>query len=368
VSKWEKVRLGDIGIFRTGGTPSRANPDFFQGNIPWITTVSLGKKIIDKNDAVEFISEEALKKSSAKLIKETSVMVGIRVGVGKSSINAVEMATNQDIVSIEDIDEKLIYKPYLLYFLNSCYQLFSSQQRGATIQGISSAVLKNLMVPIPPLNIQKQIAHELDTVSELLALRKHQLEELDQLIKSVFYEMFGDPVVNSKSWTTITGNQAFELSSGRFYPSKNLDDKYAYPCYGGNGVTGRSKEYLIDYPTIVIGRVGAYCGNIHLTTGKAWITDNAIYLKKYNDSMFDLEFIKHLFQEMNFNRFSDYSGQPKITQQPLLSLDYICPPIVLQKQFSDRIRRINGSKAVVEQTIKESQLLLDSLMSKYFDD
>lgn len=91
MGKWEKVRLGDIGTFRTGGTPSRSNTHFFNGDIPWITTVSLGKDFICEKDAVEFITEEAIEKSATNLIAANSIMVGIRVGVGKVSINTVPM-------------------------------------------------------------------------------------------------------------------------------------------------------------------------------------------------------------------------------------------------------------------------------------
>ncbi|MGM0714306.1 restriction endonuclease subunit S [Brevibacillus parabrevis] len=227
--------------------------------------------------------------------------------------------------------------------------------------------LKELKVPLPPLETQKQIAKILDTAAELLAMRKQQLAELDNLIKSVFYEMFGDPVTNEKGWKAEAGSQIYVFSSGKFNRSHQLDDSYEYPCYGGNGIIGRSKEYLIDYQTLVIGRVGAYCGSIHLTSQKSWITDNAIYLKQYDKSKFELEFLKMLFTELNFNRFADFSGQPKITQKPLLELSYICPPRSLQTKFATIVTRIEEQKSLVKKGLDETQYLFDSLMAQYFD-
>ena len=200
MSKWEMVKLGDIGEFQSGGTPTRQEPQYFSGKIPWITTVKLRKMHIDENDAAEFITEEAIRNSATKKIPPYSLMIGIRVGVGKASINRVEMCTSQDIISISNIDESLFSQEYLIYCIKSYVDFFNSQKRGATIQGITSGLLKDLSIPFPPLEIQKSIAQTLDAASELIALYKKQLAELDNLIKSIFYEMFGDPVTNELGW------------------------------------------------------------------------------------------------------------------------------------------------------------------------
>lgn len=81
------ARLGDICEFQSGGTPSRSNATYYKGNIPWITTVSLSGGIIGKDDAVEYITEQAIKESAAKIVPAYSVMVGTRVGIGKVAIN-----------------------------------------------------------------------------------------------------------------------------------------------------------------------------------------------------------------------------------------------------------------------------------------
>ncbi|MBY0054868.1 restriction endonuclease subunit S [Brevibacillus agri] len=261
---------------------------------------------------------------------------------------------------LKDIELK-----YLCYVLqNKNLNRYANKSGQPSIS--QSSILKQ-EIPLPPLETQKQIAKILDTAAELLAMRKQQLAELENLIKSVFNEMFGDPVTNEKGWKAEAGSQIYVFSSGKFNPSHQLDDSYEYPCYGGNGITGRSKEYLIDYQTLVIGRVGAYCGSIHLTSQKSWITDNAIYLKQYDKSKFELEFLKMLFTELNFNRFADFSGQPKITQKPLLELSYICPPRSLQTKFATIVTRIEEQKSLVKKALEETQYLFDSLMSQYFE-
>lgn len=111
------ARLGDICSLQSGGTPTRNNPDFFAGHIPWITTVALNGDIIDERNAVEMISEKAISNSAAKVVPPYSIMVGTRVGIGKVAINKVPMSTSQDIISLIGIDESAWDRKYLLKFI-----------------------------------------------------------------------------------------------------------------------------------------------------------------------------------------------------------------------------------------------------------
>ena len=183
--------------------------------------------------------------------------------------------------------------------------------------------------------------------------------------KSQFVEMFGDIKSNDKNWKTKNGSELFIFSSGKSNKTSNLSSNFEYKCYGGNGITGLSKDYLIDYDTIVIGRVGAYCGSVHTTEGKVWITDNAIYIKEFKED-YNIKFLKELFEVIDFHRFANFSGQPKITQQPLQNYSYILPPIELQNQFADIVKQIDKQKFEIENSLKEMQELYESLMEKYF--
>lgn len=155
---WKTRKLGALAVVKSGGTPSRSYLEFFRGDIPWITTVALGKTFIDESDAIEYITEEAINHSATKLINANSILFGIRVGVGKTAINRVPMCTNQDIVAIEDIDSELLNQSYLINTLNSFSKYFSQQQRGATIKGITSGTLKSIEIPIPPIESQLKFA------------------------------------------------------------------------------------------------------------------------------------------------------------------------------------------------------------------
>jgi type I restriction enzyme S subunit len=251
------------------------------------------------------------------------------------------------------------------------YYYFSSEVGRAEIEKISSATtqskfnktsFRKLEIPLPPLHKQEQIADTLDKADALHRKDQELLQKYDELAQAVFYDMFGDPVRNERGWDITRGKDTFIFSSGKFNPTKNLHNSFPYPTYGGNGITGFSKEKLIEYSTIVIGRVGAYCGSVHLTEKESWITDNAIYLKSgFQD--FDITFLLFLFKKLNLNQFADYSGQPKITQKPLEELGYIKPPQVLQKKFGQLVQNINSTKNMLSKAYSED--LNQNLLYRY---
>lgn len=161
------IKLGDICKFQSGGTPSKRKTEFFIGTIPWITTTALNGGYIGKENAVEWISEQAIKESAAKVVPAFSIMVGTRVGVGKVAINTVEMSTSQDIISLLDIEESVWNKDYLCKFLQSKSMFLNSQARGATIKGIKIDVLSELEVPEISLEEQLRISKIIDEVKTI---------------------------------------------------------------------------------------------------------------------------------------------------------------------------------------------------------
>ena len=197
------AKFGDIGEFRTGGTPSSSHPEYYGTEYPWITTVALGSTYIDSSDATAFLSNEGLTNSSTKVIDAGSLMIGIRVGVGKCSINNVPMCTSQDIVSVVGIDKKKYYLPFLVAFVNSKKDYFDTQKRGATIKGITTALIKDLVIPDLSYEKQKEIASVLEGLQLLIEQHGDMLALIDQLVKSRFIEMFGLPGTDTFGWGLV---------------------------------------------------------------------------------------------------------------------------------------------------------------------
>ena len=210
--------------------------------------------------------------------------------------------------------------------------------------------LKEIEIPEYSTEEQNSVVSQLETIDVLISLRKQQLSKLDQLVKSRFIELFGDYKTNSKGFDCKKGSELFKFSSGKFLPEEKRIGS-GVPVYGGNGIAWYTEEALIDFPTVVIGRVGAQCGNIHAVTTPVWITDNAIYIKEQKTTAYTLEFLTELMRMMDFYQYADFSGQPKITQKPLETLEYIMPPLELQKKYTAFVEQVDKSKLYSEMEV-----------------
>ena len=259
----------------------------------------------------------------------------------KATVATFDGICSGDITVIEPIPGMVV--PELLPIIVANDRFFDHAIQGSA-GSLSPRVkwehMANYEFELPTLGEQKVLSNKLWAAYRLKEAYQRLLNATDEMEKSQFLEMFGNPQTCSSG---VVGKDVFEFASGKALTKENLNPEYEYNCYGGNGVTGKSNDYLVEASTIVIGRVGEYCGGIHLTNPYSWITDNAIYLKKY-DSRYELEFIEYLFKAMDFHRFASESGQPKITQSPLIESVYPLPSKDEQIAFLIIKRQADKSK------------------------
>lgn len=187
--KWNSTYLYKLGKLISGGTPTRNRSEYFTGDIPWITTTALGKNFIDKDDANELITDEAIKNSATKLIPKGSIMIGARVGVGKASILSCDMCGSQDILSITEVSPE-VNSMYLLGVLKRYEQYFLSQKRGVTIQGITSSTIKNILVPLPMIDLQNTYSRIILGIDRNKNLSHNSLKKNEELFLSLLQRAF----------------------------------------------------------------------------------------------------------------------------------------------------------------------------------
>lgn len=142
-------------------------------------------------------------------------------------------------------------------------------------------------------------------------------------------------------------SQIATLFNGKTRPSTSG----SYPVYGGNGIIDYAGEYNSEENTIIIGRVGAYCGNVEYSVSKCWVTDNAIGIKVNNG--FSTEYIYYLLKKRNLNKLSGGSGQPLMTQTLLNKLKLDLPEFADQVKIVDNIRSFD-KKIELNLTLRSS--------------
>lgn len=177
--------------------------------------------------------------------------------------------------------------------------------------------------------------------------------------------MFGDPITNEKGWETKKFGDCYKLTSGQGLSAKSILGG-EYPVYGGNGIVGYHYSYNLDGENIIIGRVGALCGNVRNLIGKVFITDNAFILTKKIENI--NIFLLYLLRLHNLRKYAREAMQPVISNSGLKNILIILPPLALQQQFAEKIEAIELQKERIRQSLAEVQLLFDSRMDYYFNE
>jgi type I restriction enzyme S subunit len=179
---WQWVKLKDVAKPIGGGTPSKKRPELYQGSIPWVTVADLGESLwLDKARA--YITEEAIKQSATKLLPSNAVLFAIRVSVGKVAIARCPLCTNQDIRSF--ICGPSLNPTYLAYFLRSQVPHIAKSARGATVKGVKSEIVDNLDIPLPPLEVQRRIAEEIEAFEKEVLRIKEGLRESREVLEKL---------------------------------------------------------------------------------------------------------------------------------------------------------------------------------------
>ncbi len=276
-----------------------------------------------------------------------------------------------------------------------CYSIMfydvSNIISGTTRAKLNQAAMRKMQIPLPPLEVQRKIAETLDAASKLLAMRKKQLAELDKLIQSVFYDMFGDPVTNEKGWerTPVKNVSSVRGRVGwKGYKRSDLRDsgplvlgathltdagniKLTEPVYISSEKYKESPEIKLELNDLIFVQRGNTIGKVGLLDhdiGNATINPcvliirpikvNPIYLKSY----FLLDSTRRDVWSQNVA-----SAQPMITQKGIGEYQILIPPLQLQTQFTETVQKIEEQKALVKKAIDEIQALFDSLMNEYFE-
>ncbi len=172
-----------------GGTPSKGNDEYWNGEIPWASVKDLDS--ITLSDTEDHITEKGLEESAANLIPSNSIVISTRMTVGEPFINKTKMAINQDMKGISPNSE-LVNTYYLAYNLRRKDPYLKSLGRGTTVDGITTSDLERTHVELPPLPEQRKIASVLYNVDEAIQKTEEIIEQTKRLEKGAIQSVLSD--------------------------------------------------------------------------------------------------------------------------------------------------------------------------------
>ena len=138
-----------------------------------------------------------------------------------------------------------------------------------------------------------------------------------------------------------------------------------YPVYGGNGINGHHDSFMFEAPTIVLGRVGVYCGAVHLTKPRAWVTDNALYVHTFIEPV-DTIYLVAALKIANLNQYAGQSAQPLISGKRIYPIEILLPPVNLQHRFAIIVESVEEQRTKQLAHLAELDTLFASLQSRAF--
>ena len=212
--------------------------------------------------------------------------------------------------------------------------LFTTQH---SIDQLKQTILKlAVMGKLAPQNPNDEPASEL---LKKIAAEKEQLIKDKKIKKQKPLPPISDeekPFELPVGWEWCRLSEVIQISSGGGLTSVNMNKEGGVPVYGGNGVTGFHDVGNIDHETLVIGRVGFYCGSIHITPNIAWVTDNA-FITKFSEKNIDLNYLAWLLKGTDLKENQNATAQPVISGRKIYPIIVAIPPQVEQIRIVDRI-------------------------------
>lgn len=384
--KWDKVKLDDVCVIVAGQSPpseyynqSGKGMPFFQGKADFGYETPI----------VRYYCTKPTKKAYPN-----DILMSVRAPVGPTNICNTESCIGRGLAAIRSTD-KAYYK-YIYYWFKSIEDKLSNMGNGSTFSAITTQVLRDLEIPLPPLHIQKQIADTLDKADALRRKDQQLLQKYDDLAQAIFYDMFGDPVKNEKGWEVrtfeeVARKEKFSIVDGPFGSSLNEGDYHTsgVPIIRINNIRDsgyyddeykfilkEKYEHLIrskvSFGDILIARVGNTIGKscIFDKTFPALLSTTGVCKISLDETTISNTFFSVLINLPNYRKYIlsnvQGAGQPYMNLTTIKSFKVILPPKVLQNTFITSYEKVKYSKVVSQNTLMNSTKLFKKIISTFY--
>ena len=381
------LKLKELGKIIKGNTTRVSHLKSYSSNdINFVKPSDFLESEITYIDSSEFfISEYARYKS--RIVPSGSILVTCIGNIGKVGITQKECAFNQQINAIIPDTSKVI-PSFLAHILLYKKSELNNLANNAVVPIINKKEFSEFKIHIPSIKKQKKIACKLDFLKNIISLRQKQLSKLDQLVKSRFIEMFGDPLSNVKNWSIMTLSQVCHNIYGGGTPSKRHPEYFTgtIPWVSpkdmktdiiNNSIDHITNEAIINSTTNIIPiksilmviRSGILKHTLPVAINNIPVTINQD-MKAFvpNNIIIKSEFLMYYFKSIEFDILSGVRGvtADNIDFKEFQKRKIIVPPIQLQEQFADFVQQVGKAKSSVKQSLETLETLKKSLMQEYF--
>ena len=369
-SKWPMVKLGDARFFtiESGGTPSSSVPEFWGGDIRWVTLVDLpqGESFTEIKNTQRTISETGLKNSSAVLLPKRTVLVSSRATIGRIGIALEPMATNQGFKNIVIGDFDQINERYVAYTVAQLVPVMNQMASGGTFKEISKTSFSHLEIPLPPLSIQRQIVAELDGYRKIIEGARQVIANYKPTIKI-------DP-----EWPRVKLGEVCRIDAPLVDPK--LPQFRSLPHVSGENIESGTGGLLTLYSAaedkVISGKYAFKAGAVLYSKLRPYLCKAALaafdglcsadmYPLMTEDSQLNACFLLNVLLSDHFTRYAvELSGRarmPKLNREDLMGYEIPLPPLDVQHRI---VAELEAERALVETNRKLIEIFEKKIQSK----
>ena len=340
----------------------------------------------------EFITQKGLENSSAKIFPKGTILLSIFATLGDIGILEIDAACNQAIAGIRIHDSSKISTDYLYYYLRSLKPYFERIGRGVAQNNINQTILKQTLVPAPPLDTQRKIVAILDKAEATQRLRAEADALMWSLFENVFIKLFGNPLENPFGWRVKRLEEVSEIVSGATKGRKFNDQATTWVPYlrvanVQDGYLDLTEVKEIEVLESDVDKYALYPGDVLLTEGgdrdklgrgAVWngevplcLHQNHIFRVRVNPELLTPEYLNMLtgstYGKMYFLKSAKQTtGIASINSTQLKNFPAYIPPLELQLKFSEIFKSIEKSRQNQSVSTNQLSVLLKSLMNNAF--
>lgn len=369
MKNWEIKKLGEVYDVRDG---THDSPKYVKEGYALITSKNLKNDNLNYNN-VNYITEQ----DYTNINKRSKVDVGDILFAMIGTIGNPIVIKDEPDFAIKNVALFKVPKNqdsyFLKYYLDSglVIEQMTKDAKGATQKFVGLGYLRSFPIPLPPLPEQQRIVAILDEAFSVIAKAKANAEQNLKNAKELFESYLQNVFENKgEGWEDQLLENCFKLKSGDNLTAKNMTEG-EYPVFGGNGIAGYHNDYNLSGSNVIIGRVGALCGNVRHITENIWLTDNAFKVVDFKFE-FDNSFLSFLLNYKDLRSFARQAAQPVISNSSLKDVALEFPKSLKEQQtivqkldaLSAETKRL---EAIYKQKINDLEELKKSVLQKAFN-
>lgn len=283
-----------------------------------------------------YVRSKNILRSNSFQFDETAIIIPGEGGIGDifhyvEGKYALHQRAYRIHITSDEVNTKFLY--YIMH--NSFKKYILSKSVGATAISIRKPMLEKFEIPIPPLSVQTEIVKILDALTALTSELNSELNS-ELILRRKQYEYYREKLLSfdSLEQLNVRGTKkklidvCINIFSGK---NKERNDRGLYPIYGSTGIIGKTNKKEFSNEQILVARVGANAGYVHIAQGEYDVSDNTLIVQ--NNKNIDLKFLYHTLVNMKLNQYAKGAGQPLITARQLKSMEINVPPLEEQHRI-----------------------------------